>query len=121
MAEEQKYTRKVIEAINAGIAITKDRHLPSFDVPELLRALFDQEDSFYVNILKKLDIDPKIVSQTIDSFIQTTAKTTSSGEPDSSADVKNILYTATKFEKEMQDEYRSKKRFSVFPQPASIR
>lgn len=107
MAEEQKYTRKVIEAINAGIAITKDRHLPSFDVPELLRALFDQEDSFYVNILKKLDIDPKIVSQTIDSFIQATAKTTSSGEPDSSADVKNILYTATKFEKEMQDEYLS--------------
>ncbi len=107
MAEEQKYTRKVIEAINAGIAITKDKGLPSFDVPELLRALFDQEDSFYVNILKKLDIDPKVVSQQINSFISQTAKTTSASEPDSSADVKNILYSATKYEKAMQDEYLS--------------
>ena len=91
---------------------------PSFDVPELLRALFDQEDSFYVNILKKLDINPKIVSQTIDSFIQATAKTTSSGEPDSSADVKNILYTATKFEKGNARRISFRRAFafgSIFP------
>jgi ATP-dependent Clp protease ATP-binding subunit ClpB len=107
MSDEQKYTSRVIDAINTGVNITKENHLPSFDVPELLRALYDQEDSFYVNILKKLEIDPKIVSQKIDNFINSSVKTTSTDEPDSSADVKNILYNATKYQKEMSDDYMS--------------
>ena len=105
--EEQKYTTKVIEAINKGMEITKDNHLSCFDVPALLRALFDQENSMYVNILKKLDVDTKAVSQLIDSYLNNSVKTTSSDEPDSSADVKNILYNASKYEKQMGDEYMS--------------
>ena len=108
MAEEQKYTTRVIDAINKGIQISKDNHLPSFDVPSLLRALYDQEDGMYVNILKKADIDVKEVSQKIDSFITNSVKTTSSeNDIDSSSDVKNILYNATKYEKAMEDEYMS--------------
>jgi ATP-dependent Clp protease ATP-binding subunit ClpB len=107
MAEEQKYTQKVIEAINSGATIAKDNQLASFDVPELLRALFDQQDSFYVNVLKKLDIPEKEVSQEIDDYIHRSVKTTSASEPDSSADVKNLLYGATKFEAKMGDEYMS--------------
>lgn len=108
MAEqEQKYTTKVIEAINKGMELAKDHSAPSFDVPHLLRALYDQEDSFYVNILKKLDIDVKEVSQTIDNFMNDTVKTTSTSEPQPSSDIQNMLYRATKYEKDMEDEYMS--------------
>ncbi len=104
---EQKYTTKVIDAINTGMNMTKDRHLSSFDVPVLLRALFDQEGSMYVSILKKLDIDVKTVSQMIDSYLNSSVTTSSTADPDTSADVKNILYNASKYESEMQDEYMS--------------
>ena len=104
---EQKYTTRVIDAINNGISMTKDKHLARFDVPVLLRVLFDQDGSMYVNILKKLDIDVKQVSQLIDSYINNAVKTTSTEDPDSSSDVKNILYNATKYESEMHDEYMS--------------
>lgn len=107
MNEEQKYTTRVIEALNKATKITKDNHLPSMDVPSLLRALYDQEDSFYVNILKKLDIDVKAVSQEIDEYLKNSVKTTSNVEPDASADVKNMLYNASKYEKTMSDEYMS--------------
>lgn len=104
---EQKYTTKVIEAINSGVMITKDNKLASFDIPALLRALFDQDNSMYVNVLKKLDIDPKEVSQLIDSYILNSVKTSSSEEPQSSADVKNLLYNASKYQQEFQDDYMS--------------
>jgi ATP-dependent Clp protease ATP-binding subunit ClpB len=104
---EQQYTTKVIEAINSANQITKDNRLPSLDVPALLRALYDQEDSFYVNILKRLEIDPKSVSQAIDDYLHNAVKTTSTDEPDSSSDVKNIFYNATKIEADMGDSYLS--------------
>ena len=107
MANEQKYTNRVIEAINKGLEISKDNHLPSFDVPSLLRALYDQEDGMYLSVLRKADIDYKQVSQIIDSFINDSVKTTSSSEIDSSADVKNILYNASKYQNKMDDEYMS--------------
>ena len=36
MSEEQKYTNKVIDAINQGANIAKEKSLSSFDVPEVL-------------------------------------------------------------------------------------
>lgn len=107
MNEEQKYTTKVIEAINNANQITKDNHLSQMDVPELLRALFDQEDSFYVNVLKKIDVNPKDVSQLLDEYISGSVKTTSSDEPQASSDLSNLLYNAGKYEKEFSDDYMS--------------
>ena len=43
---EQQYTQKTISVINNATNIAKDRHHPSVDVPHLLRALFDEDDSF---------------------------------------------------------------------------
>ena len=107
MSTEQKYTNKVIEAINKGVELSKDKNLPCFDVPELLRALFDQENSMYVNILNKIGIDEKEVSQLIDNAISSTVKTTSNSEITNSSDVSNILYNATKYQKDMSDDYMS--------------
>lgn len=105
--QEQKYTRKVIDAIQRGMSIAKDNNAPSFDVPHLLRALYDQEDSFLLKILKKNDIDFKEVSQLIDSAIHQIVKSTSNRDPESSVDINNLLYNATKIQKDMEDEYMS--------------
>ena len=107
MASEQKYTTKVIEAINRGNGIAKEKHLPSFDVPELLRALYDQDNSMYVSVLKKTGADVKQVSQIIDEAIDSTAKTSSNSEPKSSNDVNSMLYNASKIEERMGDAYMS--------------
>ncbi len=107
MNNEQKYTTKVIESINKASELTKDNHLSQVDVPELLRALFDQDNSLYVNILKRIDVDSKLVSQEIDNAISHCVKTTSSEDPSTSSDLNNILYNATKYEKEFSDEYMS--------------
>jgi len=107
MAEEQKYTTRVIDAINQAQAISKDKQLSTIDVPALLRALFDQQDSMYVNVLKRLDIDPKEVSQAIDDYLDHSVKTTSTADPEASSDLQNLLYVGTKIEKKMGDEYLS--------------
>ena len=104
---EQKYTNKVIDAINQGMAISKENSLSCFDVPSLLRALYDQEGSMYVNILKKLGIDVKTVNQLIDNAIHGAIKTTSTQEPEPSSDMNNVLYNAQKYQKSMGDDYMS--------------
>ncbi len=122
MAGEQKYTTKVIEAVNRGTQIAKEKHLPSFDVPELLRALYDQDNSMYVSILKKTGIDVKEVSQIIDNAINSTVTTTSEAEPQTSQDVKNMLYNASKIEEKMKDEYMSVEHLLLaqFQSPNSV-
>ena len=107
MEQEQKYTNKVISAINAGVQLAKDKSFPSFDVPILLRVLFDQDNSMYVNVLNKIGIDEKVVSQMIDKAINESVKTSSTSSISASSDVSNILYSATKYMKSMQDEYLS--------------
>ena len=87
MEQEQKYTNKVISAINAGVQLAKDKSFPSFDVPILLRVLFDQDNSMYVNVLNKIGIDEKVVSQMIDKAINESVKTSSTSSISASSDV----------------------------------
>ena len=104
---EQQYTQKTISVINNATNIAKDRHHPSVDVPHLLRALFDEDDSFYVKILERLNIEPKLISQTIDGFLNEISTSSSTEEPFPSADFKNIIFEATKIQKKFNDDYLS--------------
>ena len=106
---EQQYTQKVIEAINSATDIAKSHHHPSVDVPHLLRALFDQEGSFYVKVLERLHIDPKQVSQTIDGFLAQIASADGNDNNDvyTSVDLNNLIYNAAKVEKEFGDDFLS--------------
>jgi ATP-dependent Clp protease ATP-binding subunit ClpB len=105
--QEQKYTTRVIDAINQASHISKDKGLATIDIPALLRALFDQQDSMYVSILKKTDADPKAVSQEIDDFLNHSVKTTGTTNPEASSDLQNLLYHATKIQEKMDDDYLS--------------
>jgi ATP-dependent Clp protease ATP-binding subunit ClpB len=104
---EQQYTQKVISVINKATEIAKERQNPATDVPHLLRALFDSEGSFYVKILERLHIDPKEVSQLIDSFLNQINKTDSTEDPYPSVDFKGMLFNATKYQKQFGDDFMS--------------
>jgi len=104
---EQQYTKKVYEVINLAKDYAIKYHSPSIDVAHLFRSLFDIESSMYVKLLTKLDISTKIVSQTIDGFLNSISKTSSTEEPFTSTDFNNILFNATKVQKEFGDDYLS--------------
>ncbi len=105
--EETKFTQRSYEALNVAKALAqKDQH-PEVGVAHLLRALYDQSDSFYVRILEKLDIDPKTVSQIIDSFLASINKVEGNSEVYFSSDVEGLLFQAQKIEKAWGDEYVS--------------
>ncbi len=104
---QQMYTQKVVEVINSASNIAKTHSNPSVDVPHLMRAIFDVEGSMLVKILTRLNIEPRLVSQTIDGFINQISQTSSGEEPYYSTDLKNILYKGTEYQKQMGDDYLS--------------
>ena len=104
---QQMYTQKVVEVINSASSIAKTHSNPSVDVPHLMRAIFDVEGSMLVKILTRLNIEPRLVSQTIDGFINQISQTSSSEDPYYSTDLKNILYKGTEYQKQMGDDYLS--------------
>ena len=107
-SEEMKYTQRTVEALNVAKGLAQKGHHPEVGMAHLLRALFDQSDSFYVRILEKLDIDPKTVSQMIDGFLATVNTVQGNGaEVFFGTDVQNLLYQAGKIEKDWGDEYMS--------------
>jgi len=107
MEKEQQYTQKVILIINKASDIAKRMNHPSIDVPHLMRAMFDSESSFYVKVLERLHIEPKLVSQIIDGFLGQINKTDSTEEPYPSTDFKGILFQASKIEKDFGDDFLS--------------
>ncbi len=107
-SEEMKYTQRTVEALKVAKGLAQKGHHPEVGMAHLLRALFDQSDSFYVRILEKLDIDPKTVSQMIDGFLATVNTVQGNGaEVFFGTDVQNLLYQAGKIEKDWGDEYMS--------------
>lgn len=104
---QQMYTQKVVEVINSASNIAKTHSNPSVDVPHLMRAIFYVEGSMLVKILTRLNIEPRLVSQTIDGFINQISQTSSSEDPYYSTDLKNILYKGTEYQKQMGDDYLS--------------
>lgn len=105
MAEQ--YTERFVQAINDCQKISEAENLPSMDVPALLRALFDQDGSMYVNVLNRCAIDTKKVSQLIDDYIKNTAKVSSAGQLQTSHDMQIVLSSASKYQKQMKDDFLS--------------
>ena len=63
-------TEKVALAINNAVNIAKENHSPDVDVPHLLKALLDDNDSLFKNICLKENINIKQVSDIVDDFIK---------------------------------------------------
>lgn len=104
---EQKYTKKVVEAINQAMDMTKSEGISQLDVPCLLKALYSQSESMYQNILARCMIKTSDVIKIIDSFISNSIKSTSNDNPSTSNDMQKILSSATKYQREMDDDFLS--------------
>lgn len=104
---EQKYTKKVVEAINQAMDMTKSEGISQLDVPCLLKALYSQSESMYQNILARCMIKTSDVIKIIDSFISNSIKSTSNDNPSTSNDMQKILASATKYQREMDDDFLS--------------
>lgn len=102
-----QYTKKTIEALTLAKSLAAKNKAPEVGMVHLLRALFDQSESFYVRILEKLDIDPKQISQMIDSFMSDVNKVEGTGEIYFSGDLEKLLSKATDIEASFGDEYLS--------------
>lgn len=108
MADTQyQYTKKTLEALNLARDFAQKYQAPEVGVVHLLRALFDQPSSFYVNVLEKLNIDPKMVNQMIDSYMKGANKVEGNTNLYFSADLNKLLAKATDIEKKYNDEFLS--------------
>jgi len=103
---EQKYTRKVIEAIEEARNIAKEKGQGVIDVAHLLKALISQEGSIYLSILSKLSIKASDVEKILNDDIDKKAK---SDQKDitMTSDLSELINNAYMIQKKMDDDFLS--------------
>lgn len=104
---DDKITEKVALAINKAVNLAKEKQSPDIDVPHLLKALIDDENSLFVNICLKENINIKQIQSIIDSAIFNKVKSNSGNEPFPSTDFNYLINNASKYQKEFSDTYLS--------------
>lgn len=104
---EQRYTKKCLEAINLAQSLAQQKNHPEVTVAHLLRALFDQSESFYQKILEKISIEPRLVSQKIDGFLGEINTVEGNGKVYFNTDCQSLLGRASKIQAKMGDDYMS--------------
>ena len=102
-----KLTEKLTQAINQSFQIAKENSSPDCDVPHLLKAIIDQNDSLLINILQKLNIKSDTVKMIIDDSISSKVKNDSSNNPYLTTDYNYLLNNSEKYMKEYGDLYLS--------------
>lgn len=108
MANEQKYTQKVVEALNFAHSTALEKSSPSVEVGHILYALYTQTNSLYQRVLKEISLDPIVVKKTLDSFLDSIIKNSSNQtEVPFSNDSKLLLNKATIYQEKMEDLYLS--------------
>ena len=104
---DDKITEKVALAINKAVSLAKEKQSPDVDVPHLLKALIDDENSLFVNICLKENINIKQIQSIIDSAIFNKVKSNSNAEPFPSTDFNYLINNASKYKNEFADTYLS--------------
>lgn len=102
-----KLTEKLILAINKSMEIAKDNQSPDVDVPHLLKALIEDNDSMFVNICLKENINVNQVKNIINDAVSSKVKSSSLAEPYTSVDYNFLLNNAEKYKKDFNDTYLS--------------
>ena len=105
MAENM--TEKVISLLNQAVNIASDNSSQEVDVPHLLKAMLDDNDSMLKNVLRKENISYKDVNRAIDDAIRAKHKMSSTLNPYFSNDMNKLLLDSDNIRKEMKDQYIS--------------
>ncbi|MDD6302837.1 MAG: ATP-dependent chaperone ClpB [Bacillales bacterium] len=104
---EDKFTEKVISIINRSQEIAKENFSCEIDVPHVIKAMLDDEDSMLKNILYKVECDAKLFIETVEGFIKAKAKSSNVDNIYVSVDVNNLLSNADKYRKQYGDQFVS--------------
>lgn len=102
-----KLTEKVSLALSKAVELASAYRSPSIDVPHLMKALIDDNESLYLNILSKINVDIDKVTSIIDRYLQNNVQTNSQGQKNMSNDLQTLLNDADDYRKRYQDTYLS--------------
>ncbi len=104
---DDKVTEKLALSINKAMEIAKDNKSPDIDVPHLLKAIIDDDNSIFCNICLKENINIKEIKDIINDAIRNKVKSSSNNEPFATTDFNYLISNADKYKKEFHDQYLS--------------
>jgi ATP-dependent Clp protease ATP-binding subunit ClpB len=104
---ENNMTEKVIGIINKSSQIAKDAYSQEIDIPHVIKAMLDDQDSMLKNILSKINVNVSTFTSTVDGYINSKAKSNNVDNLYLSVDVSNLLKNAEKYEKSFGDSFVS--------------
>ena len=100
-------TEKVINVLNKAINIASENSSQEIDVPHLLKALYDDDESMFKNILRKENVSLSEVENIIKDSINAKVKVNTAASPYYSVDMNKLFKDAEKIMKEYKDQYIS--------------
>lgn len=100
------FTTKSQEAIQQASQIAFESGQQAIETGHILKAIFEVDENVLPFLLKKLNIQPDLIENGLESIISGYAKV-SGGQPYLSQDANQVLQRATSYLKEFKDEYVS--------------
>ena len=104
---ENNMTEKVMSVISKSQEIAKENFSCEIDVPHLIKALLDDQDSMLKNILGKINSNVSFFKDVVDGFISSKAKSQSINNMYLSTDFNNLLKNAENYKKAYGDSFIS--------------
>ena len=104
---ENNMTEKVMSILSRSQEIAKENFSCEIDVPHLVKAMLDDQDSMLKNVLRKINCNVNLFSDTVEGFISSKAKSQSIDNMYISTDLNNLLKNAESYKKAYQDSFIS--------------
>ncbi|MCH5179599.1 MAG: ATP-dependent chaperone ClpB [Erysipelotrichales bacterium] len=102
-----KMTEKVIKIINSASDIAKSHQNNEIDIPQILLAMYQDNDSMLLNVLDKINVNKKDVLNIINDYVINSVSTSNANNPYLSNGSATLLSDADKYKIQFKDEYLS--------------
>ena len=106
---ENNMTEKLINVLGKAQQIALEHSSQVIDIPHIIKALYDDENSMLKNVLEKCDSNPKAFDELVNDSINSIYKS-SNADPSNmyfSNDASKLFNDASKYRKELGDTYLS--------------
>ena len=103
----QNLTEKVIKIMNDSVSIRGEYKNTEVDIPHMLKAMIEDEESMLINILGKINVSTNDFNQVIDNELNSLPKVENVSDPYMSRYMNELFTDAEKIMKDMGDTYIS--------------
>lgn len=107
----ERMTTKTREFMEKSIQLAMEKHHAEVGIAHLLLAMIEQEDSFFLRVLKVAGVNQNEVRKEVERSVSEIASTSSNSQPYFSQDIAILLQNAEKKMTEMGDSYVSSEHF----------